>query len=245
MLPLDNATGVPVDVQPLLTFSELMNLNTLNNANIKLYRHTDDIEIPLQIILLGQGDNKTKVMLDPTNNLAYNTKYYITVNGNVTDVNGNALVATWTAANKDNHEFTTAAQQTGSLGVNNITQVRYYGTANNDYANGWEWVIGATIPTDELDVSLKFADWTGPGTATLPVANNMKYYCEEGVGNNTEGTAITVTAANSYADGPVTINPALDNDWNPGIQVNIHVQVKIPLLTAAGSYSTNYGIQSQ
>jgi len=245
MLPLDNATGVPVDVQPLLTFSELMNLNTLNNANIKLYRHTDDIEIPLQIILLGQGDNKTKVMLDPTNNLAYNTKYYITVNGNVTDVNTNALVATWTVGNKATHEFTTAALQTGDLGVLGITQTKSWGTADNTYGNGWEWVIRATVPTDELRVALKFNNWTGTGAATIAAANNIRYFCPQSAANQDAATAVTIATAATY---PANMTIVAANDLEadqPGIQVEITVQAKIPIGSTAGAYSTSYGLRSQ
>ena len=250
--PVNGATSVSVNVLPVLVFDSQMSNSTLTPANIKLYKYSDDSAVTLDanggIIsesYIGEdGDLKTYVIIIPAAALSYSTQYYITISANVLDTSGNAFVA-WTAATKADHDFTTADIQTGALRAN-VSQTRFYGTADGTYANGWEWVISATIPTDELDVSLKFADWTGIGGTSIAVANNMRYYCEQSATNTATTTAITITTANSYADGPMTITAANDLDASTdGIQVEIVVQIKIPVNTSAGAYSTRYGILSE
>ena len=58
------------------------------------------------------------------------------------------------------------------------------------------------------------------------------------------GATIDVLAANTYT----TPNLHMTMDLDPltaGIQVDIMTEVRIPVGTANGSYSTNYGVKSQ
>jgi hypothetical protein len=175
--------------------------------------------------------------------LDYSTSYYITVNGSVQDyADGDALVDTWTAGEKADHHFHTIAEPTGSLTVNDISQVRYWGVPNGGYDNGWEWVMRATIPTDANHFHLKFANWTSGGN-TLPVANNMKYWSEQITAGliGSESNPVLITAADTY---PADIVLNTDDSSDDGMQTNIHIQVQIPSGQANGSYGTSYGLEN-
>ncbi|MCX6795109.1 MAG: hypothetical protein NTY31_03975, partial [Candidatus Falkowbacteria bacterium] len=186
----------------------------------------------------------------PAANLEYGASYYITVNGNVQDYDdGDALVSTWTVGNKTSHHFHTIAQPTGALSVDNIRQVRFWGIPAGGYANGWEWVMYATIPTDANHFHLKFADWNSGGN-TLPVfsnaTSNMKYWSEQITAGliGSESNPVLITAASTYpADIVLNTDDNTSTD-SPGMQTNIHIQVQIPSGQASGSYSTSYGLEN-
>jgi len=112
------------------------------------------------------------------------------------------------------------------------------GTADNTYENGWEWVIRVTLPTDQNSFALKFNDWVS-GANTMAAGGNMQYYSEQiADGTGSSASPIAITAANTYPSAVVIstdVDPTLD-----GIQTDIHVQVKIPTTTPAGSYSTSF-----
>jgi hypothetical protein len=55
-------------------------------------------------------------------------------------------------------------------------------------------------------------------------------------------TPVTLTAANVYSS-PLDMVGDLSTT-TPGLQVQVLVQVKIPLNTANDSYTTNYGVQT-
>jgi len=135
-------------------------------------------------------------------------------------------------------ESATAEQGTGSFGIISKTMTKMTGTADNSYANGWEWIIRVTLPTDQNSFALKFNDWVS-GANTMAAGENMQYYSEQiasGVGSS--ANPIEITAANTYPSEVVIstdVDPTLD-----GIQTDIHVQVKIPATTPAGSYSTSF-----
>jgi len=253
MSPADGDTGVSVNVNPVLIFDERIEPATLIGANIQLRKYTDDIAVVLDPLggiisenfVAEDGALKTYAFIVPAANLDYSTQYYITISAAVVDMSGNAFVA-WGVANKADHEFTTAALQTGALGVLGITQTKSWGTADNTYGNGWEWVIRATIPTDELGVALKFNNWTGTGAATIPAAANIRYFCPQSLANQNAAAAVTIAATAAYPVADMTIVAANDLEADqPGIQVEITVQAKIPIGSTAGAYSTAYGLRSQ
>ncbi|MEK7194903.1 MAG: Ig-like domain-containing protein [Patescibacteria group bacterium] len=126
-------------------------------------------------------------------------------------------------------------------GVTNITAVKTFAIADGTYANGWEWVFEATLPVSEASVSMKFADWVS-GSNTIPAASNIRYFSSQSSDVFDETTASVIGAADTYGD-PMNMNADLDLS-KVGRQVQIHVQVKVPVGSAAGSYSTSYGIKS-
>ncbi len=126
-------------------------------------------------------------------------------------------------------------------GVTNITAVKTFAIADGTYTNGWEWVFEATLPVSEASVSMKFADWVS-GSNTIPSASNIRYFSSQSSDVFDETTASVIGAADTYGD-PMNMNADLDLS-KVGRQVQIHVQVKVPVGSAAGSYSTSYGIKS-
>jgi len=130
----------------------------------------------------------------------------------------------------------------GVLEVTSIEMTDSTSTANNSFEDGWEYVFNVTVPTDETDVSMKFADWmrTG-GTETIPAGNNMRISSAQA---NNGGATIMITAANTYTTPALTMITDLDPTLD-GIQVKIIVEVKIPTGTTNGSYTTSYGIKSE
>lgn len=243
--PADGATGVAVNPTITVTLSEALNPTTVNNNTVKLYVDVGnnnavnigtDTEVASTVSLENNGA-ATKVYLTPNANLSNSGNYIYRVSTGVKDLSGNAL-----AANAD-YDFTTVAAATGSLAVDSPYMINSTGTADNTYANGWEWVMRITLPTNQTNLALKFANWTS-GSNTLAAANNMQYYSEQiAVGTGSSGSPVTITAANTY---PSDITVSTDADsTRAGIQTDIHIKVKIPTSTEAGSYSTTYSARTQ
>lgn len=136
----------------------------------------------------------------------------------------------------------TVVSGNGILEVTSIEMTDTSATANNTFEDGWEYVFHITVPSDETDLSMKFADWarTG-GDGIIPAGNNMRISSQQA---NNGGATILITAANTYSTPPLTmvtdLNPALD-----GVQVRVTVEMKIPTGTPNGSYTTNYGVRSE
>lgn len=128
----------------------------------------------------------------------------------------------------------------GVLAVTSIDSVDTTATADGTYANGWKYVFNITIPSNETNVSMKFSDWLN-GLNILPVAGNMRISSAQA---DNAGATVTVTAANAYTTPNLHMITDLDPNM-PGIQVKIVAEVKIPVGTANGSYSTNYGVNTQ
>jgi len=128
----------------------------------------------------------------------------------------------------------------GTLAVTSITVIKSTTTADGTFGGGWEYIFHITAPTNEPNLAMRFADWiNGANTSTIPVANNMRISSAQA--NNT--STVLLTAANSYS------TPALNmiTDLNPGMpgrQVDVAVEVAVPAGTAAGSYTTTYGVQT-
>ncbi|MEI7719886.1 MAG: hypothetical protein WCI89_01615 [bacterium] len=133
----------------------------------------------------------------------------------------------------------TVTSGAGTLKVDSITPVKTSAVANDTYADGLSYLFNITVPTNEPDLSMKFADWLAADSNTMPVANNMRISSAQAF--NT--APVTITAANTYS------LPALDmvgdmSTSTPGLQVQVLVQTKIPLNTVNEYYTTNYLVQT-
>jgi hypothetical protein len=125
------------------------------------------------------------------------------------------------------------------LSVTSITPVNTTGSADNTFADGWSYLFNITVPTTEPNLSMQFSDWLGANSTTLPAAGNIQISSAQA----TSAAPVLISAANSYS------SPALDmvgsiSTSTPGLHVQVLVQVKIPLNTVNGSYTTNYGVQT-
>jgi len=255
MDPNDNATGVNVGASPLLVFNERIEPSTLIGANIQLHKYSDDSVVALDAAggimaenyISEDGTYKTYVIIVPAANLENSDplvpnsgRYYITISAAVVDMSGNPFVA-WAVADKANHEFTTAAVQTGALSIDYpIVAIKQIGTPDNSYANGFEWVARITLPTNQPNIALQFADWTN----SLAAGGNMQYYSEQILaGLGSAGTPVDIITASTYPANVLVGNDA-DGSRN-GIQTDIHIKLKIPGLTPAGAHSTTFKVRSQ
>jgi len=112
------------------------------------------------------------------------------------------------------------------------------GIADGSYTHGWSYVFHITAPTNEPNLSMKFADWLN-GANILPVANNMRISSAQA----TITTPTTLTAKNLYSSPVLVMTGDLDGT-KAGRQVEVLVEVQIPVSTVNGSYSTSYGINT-
>jgi hypothetical protein len=135
---------------------------------------------------------------------------------------------------------TTANSTTSDALHVTVTTEKSSGVADNTYENGWRYVFHVTAPTGENKVSLKFSDWMGAASSTLPVAGNMRISSAQA---NNSGAWITLNAANTYSTPELVMNNDLDSSA-AGRQFDVVVEVKIPTGTANTSYTTNYGVQT-
>jgi len=129
-----------------------------------------------------------------------------------------------------------------TLAVTKIDAIKTFATADGIYDNGWSWKFSITVPTSQTSLYLKFNDWIN-GSNAIAVANNMRYYTEQGDYNSAEN-AITIAAAGTYPNTAITLNADLDAD-TAGRQIEVYVEAKVPIGSAGGSYSTQYGVKSQ
>ena len=134
-----------------------------------------------------------------------------------------------------------AFDDTATLVVTGIDAVKTYATADDDYVDGWRWTYHVTVPTDETQFSMKFSDFVS-GTNSIVAANNIRFYTAQASANADDSNAVTITGANAYSSA-IT----LDSDLESGIagrQIDVTVEMKVPVGSAGGSYSGSYGINS-
>jgi hypothetical protein len=129
----------------------------------------------------------------------------------------------------------------GILAVTSITPVSTSATADNTFADGWSYIFHVTVPTNEPNLAMKFANWTDVvDSVTMPTANNMEISSAQA---DNAGAEVPITAANVYSAPSLHLTSDLD-PATPGLQVNVLVNVKIPLNSVNGVYSTSYGVQT-
>ena len=136
---------------------------------------------------------------------------------------------------------TVTGTSTGQLAVTSITPIQTSGTADNTYADGWSYIFNITVPTNEPNLSMKFADWISSTTAaTIAAGGNMQISSAQAVAST---TPVQITAANVYSTPPLDMIGDMSTS-TPGLQVQVLVQLKIPVNTENASYTTNYGVQT-
>lgn len=130
----------------------------------------------------------------------------------------------------------------GTLAVNSVTTVRSTAVADGTFANGWKYVFNVTVPDNETNLAMKFANWTNTSFPSfhLGVANNMRISSQQADNN---GATVLLNAADTYSSPSLHITGDLDANV-PGKQVQIVIEVAVPSTTVNGTYSTTYGIQT-
>lgn len=128
----------------------------------------------------------------------------------------------------------------GELAVTSIDAQKTTAIANGEFDDGWQYVFNITVPADEPDLAMKFADWMQSGNDhTIPVANNMRISSNQAA----DTSAVVLTAADAYSSPELHMTGDLDEDED-GLQVQVLVEVAVPSGTYNGTYSTDYGVRT-
>lgn len=128
----------------------------------------------------------------------------------------------------------------GDLSVTSVDAEKTTAVANGEFADGWKYVFNITVPSDEPNLAMKFADWMQTdGDHTLPVADNMRISSDQA----SSSSAVTLTADDTYSSPALMMTGDLDTEKD-GMQVQVLVEVAVPADTYNGTYSTTYGVQT-
>lgn len=138
---------------------------------------------------------------------------------------------------------TTATGTTTPLAVTGIDPIKTTASADNTFANGWEWVMHLTVPNNETAFRMKFTDWAN-GSTTFPANGNMELWSAQSSNASTTGSALSAIG-NTFDLNNGWMYLTGDADPNTaGRQIDVHILVKIPTGTPAGSYTTTFTAQS-
>ncbi len=152
-----------------------------------------------------------------------------------TDASGN------TTTSGDNTFETTFDDSTAILEVTGISAIKTFATADDTFENGWSWIFYITVPTDETDFAMKFADFISGGN-TIDAADNIRYYTAQSSEAEDDTEAVTIAGADTYP-GAIELDSDLDSG-TAGRQIAVTVEMKVPVGTTGGSYSASYGVAS-
>ena len=236
---------------------EAGNTSTVSNSRVITEATALDATAPV-IVLLGVnpqtltvGDTYTELGATASDDIDGDISGSIVIDDSAVNmaVAGTYTVAydvSDTAGNTATQETRTviveaAFDDTASLAVTGIDAVKTYAIADDTYDNGWSWTFNVTVPTNETQFQVKFADFVSGGN-TITAANNIRFYSAQASGNATSATAVEIIAANTYSSA-IT----LDSDLAPataGRQIEVTVEIKVPTGSVGGSYSAQYGVQS-
>lgn len=242
----------------------LMSVNAANPVNIYMYDNsfspqTITVARGTTVTWINYGNNANTVT---SNNGLFNSgtlipgaSYSLSLNTPGTysyysNMTGQTMSGTITVSDDNNDSNSTTDTLVGTVEsgpaivVNQITAVKTTASADGTYQNGWKWVFDVTVPANETTLMMKFSNWIkSGGSGTIPVSNNMRFYSTQSSNAYSQATAITVNSANTYSSG-MYLTGDLDSASNTR-RVQITVEIKIPVGTTAGSYSTSYGIKTQ
>ena len=136
----------------------------------------------------------------------------------------------------------TEEEGTASLAVTGVDAVDTFADDTDDFADGWSWTFHVTVPTDEMEFAMKFSDFVS-GANTIFAASNIRYYTAQSTEADTTGEAVTIAGADTYP-GSITLDGDADAG-TAGRQIDVTVEMKVPVGSAGGSYSASYGTKSE
>jgi hypothetical protein len=171
-----------------------------------------------------------------------NTTYYFAAWSNVGGVWHPGQVLNFTTGDGTGGTIGGTVGGQGVLKVDSVETVKDTATADGTFGNGWKYVFHITVPTDETNLAMKFADWarTGGG-GTIPAANNIRISSAQA---DNGGATILITAANTYSTPDLHMVTDLDAGTD-GLQTQVTVEVAIPSGTPSGAYTTSYGVRTE
>jgi hypothetical protein len=147
-----------------------------------------------------------------------------------------------TASSTDQVFMTGSTASSTPLSVTGIDAINSTATADGTFADGFKWVLHLVVPSNETNFQMKFSDFTMAGSAsTIPIAANVRYSSLQSSNASTTASAIVETD-NNYG-GALTLTDDTSTS-TPGRQIDVTVEVAVPLGTAAGVYTTTFGALS-
>jgi hypothetical protein len=174
-----------------------------------------------------------------------NTTYYFSAWSNVggTWYPGEVLNFTTLESEGSNNGGEVGGEVTQGVGVLNVTSItttKGTSTADGTFAGGWIYTFHVTTPTNESKLAMKFTDWTGSPSGTIPTANNVRISSAQA---DNLGATVLLTGAGIYSTPKLNIV----SDLNPlvaGMQIDVIVEVSVPIGTPAAFYTSAYGVQT-
>ncbi|HEY4526356.1 MAG TPA: Ig-like domain-containing protein [Candidatus Paceibacterota bacterium] len=149
--------------------------------------------------------------------------------------------ASSTATSSDMTFVTASTASTTPLAVTGTDTVQGTATADDTFLHGFKWVMHLTVPDTEDAFRMKFSDFTGSPSGTIPTASNVRIFSPQSSNAANEGSAITETNT-SYGGW---LNLTGDTSvLTAGRQIDVTIEVRVPSGTPAGSYTTTFGAQS-
>jgi hypothetical protein len=226
--------NVPVNIKPYVDFSELMKISSLTAINISLHKvNGEETEIVPASIVIKNGGKRAEI--HPDSLLEYGASYKIMVEG-VADEAGNIMNGVY-----QGDIFGTVSQTDVELAVTGVSVIRSMALAGGGFEKGWMWRFDITVPMEEINLWMRFNDWTNGAGGIIPAAGNMRYWSVQGDYDSEENSVLI--ESNAYPYTPITLHGDLSSD--SGRQIRVYVQMQVPDDAKGGSYSSSYQVSTE
>ena len=228
--PADNATGIAINSNIILNFSETV---TVSNGNITIKKSSDDSTVEQIDITSGQvtGSNSTQLTVNPSSDLAEGTEFYIQIDSTaVVDASSNAYAGindtttlSFTTSDTTNPTLSSSSPADNATDVDVDANIVLNFSENVDAESG-DITIKKTSDDSTVEaIDVSGGQISGSGTSQITVdpssdlESNVEYYLlidasafDDALGNSYAGisstTALSFTSVNSNS------NPLEDKD---------------------------------
>ena len=218
--PADNATAVATTSNIVLNFSEAVDVET---GNIIIYKVSDDSVVETIDVTSGQvtGTGSTQITINPSNNLAEQTSYYVQIAATAFDDSSsnsyagisNTTSLSFTTADETAPTFSSAATNTAGTKViltynealsSTTAATSAFSVTSGGSSNSVSSVVisGSTIELT-LTTTVK-DDETVNFTYTDPSSGNDSYAIQDSSGNDAISLSSTSVTNNSTVSTPIT-----------------------------------------
>jgi len=203
--PADNATGVAVDANLVITFDETVDAET---GNITLKKTSDDTTVETFDVTSDiSGSGSDTITINPTSDLDSETEYYVQVDATAfDDTAGNSYAGisdttTWsfTTADVDNPTVGTLspADNATDVALDSSLVITFAEVVDVESGNITIYKASDNSQVEVIDVTSGQVTGTGTTEVTVNPLNNFEYETEYYV--QIDATAFDDTAGNSYA----------------------------------------------
>ncbi len=228
--PSDNATGIAINSNIILNFSETV---TVANGNITIKKSSDDSTVEQIDITGGQvtGSNSTQLTVNPSSDLAEGTEFYIQIDSTaVVDASSNAYAGindtttlSFTTSDTTNPTLSSSSPADNATEVAVDANIVLNFSENVDAESG-DITIKKTSDDSTVEaIDISGGQVSGSGTSQITVNpssdldSNTEYYLlidasafDDALGNSYAG--ISSTTALSFTSVSSNVNPFEDKD---------------------------------